>query len=430
MKMNQVMVMPYPGRGHINPLLNLCHVLSYKNLTTVFTVVLTEEWSELIGSDPKPHNLRFATIPNVIPSEINRGTDPIGFFIAAQNNMEIPFDLLLDDMEQPVNLIIADATLKWTLNVGIRRNIPVAAYWPMSASMFTMWYHVDLLQEHQHIYVDLSERGEEYIDYIPGLSPIKAADFPVVDRGLHDILPNLVSLGNKSQSLLLATGYDLEPKAIDAIKHKLKIPVYTFSPNFPLEPTSNLHNHGYFSWLNSKPRGSVLYISMGSYLSVSSAQIDEISAGLDHSGVNFFWASKGGTHDCGRNGVMVEWCDQLRVLSHSSIGGFLSHCGWNSTKESVFSGVPMLTFPITGEQVINSHVIVDDWKIGWKLKKNESLVQREKIAVVVKSFMDSENVERKEIVENVEMLREIVVEKGDVIRDIDRFISNNFGFTI
>ena len=142
------MVMPYPGRGHINPLLNLCHVLSYKSLTTVFTVVLTEEWSELIGSDPKPANVRFAIIPNVVPSEINRGTDPIGFFIAAQNNMEIPFDLLLDNMEQPVNLIIADATLKWTLNVGIRRNIPVAAYWPMSASMFTMWYHVDLLQEH------------------------------------------------------------------------------------------------------------------------------------------------------------------------------------------------------------------------------------------------------------------------------------------
>ncbi|KAI3782885.1 hypothetical protein L2E82_12943 [Cichorium intybus] len=440
MKMNQVVVMPYPGRGHINPLLNLCHVLSSRfhhgNLTTVFTVVVTEEWFELIGSDPKPDNVRFATIPNVIPSEINRGNDAIGFFIAAQNKMETPFDLLLDRMEQPVDFIIADATLKWTLDVAIRRNIPVAAYWPMSAAMFTMWYHVDLLQKHQHIYVDLSERGEECIDYIPGLSPIKVADFPVVDPGLHAILLDLVSVSNKAQTLLLATVYELEPEAIDAIKDKLKIPVYTFGPNipnFPLEPTSESNNHGYFSWLDSKPQGSVLYISLGSYLSVSSAQTEEILAGLKHSGVNFLWVAKGDAswliRDCGRNGLVVEWCEQLKVLLHSSIGGFLTHCGWNSIKESVFSGVPMLTFPITGEQLINSHVIVEDWKNGWKLK-TESLVTRDEIAVVVKRFMNSEGVERKEMMENVKKLRgicrETVVEEGSATRDIDRFIRNNF----
>lgn len=441
MKMNQVVVMPYPGRGHINPLLNLCHVLAsrsnHENLTTVFTVILTEEWFELIGSDPKPDNVRFVTIPNVMPSEINRGNDAIGFFVAAQKKMETPFDLLLDRIEQPVNLIIADATLKWTVDLANRRNIPVAAYWPMSASMFTMWYHVDLLEQHHHMYVDLSERGEEYIDYIPGLSPIKAADFPVVvDRGLEAILADLVSTGNKAQSLLLSTTYELEPEAIDAIKNKLQIPVYTIGPNIPnftLEPTSELDKHGYFSWLDSKPPGSVLYISLGSYLSVSRAQMEEILAGLKQSGVNFLWVARGNTswlsQNCGKNGLVVEWCDQLRVLLHSSIGGFLSHCGWNSTKESVFSGVPMLAFPILGDQLINSHVIVEDWKNGWKLK-TESLVKRDEIAVVVRRFMNSVGVERKEMMEKVKKLldvcQESVVEGGSATKDIDCFIRNNF----
>ncbi|XP_071689826.1 UDP-glycosyltransferase 87A1-like [Rutidosis leptorrhynchoides] len=436
---NHVVVMPYPGRGHLNPLINLCNLLStHCNRTTLFTIILTQEWLTIIESDPNPlTNIQFLTIPNVIPSEINRGTDPIGFFISAQNNMEAPFVQLLDQIEQSVNLIIADATLKWTIDVANRRNIPVAAYWPMSASMFTMWYHVDLLKKHQHVYVDLSERGEEYIDYIPGLSPMKVADFPVVDRGLHDILPDLVSVSKKAQSLLLATIYELEPEAVDAIKHKFKIPVYTVGSNIPnvrLQPTVPLNEHSYISWLDSKPPRSVLYVSLGSYLSVSSTQMDELLAGLKQSEVNFLWVARGEASqlstNSGSNGLVVQWCDQLRVLSHSSIGGFLTHCGWNSVKESVFSGVPMLTFPITGEQIINSKVIVDDWKNGIKVKSGRNVVKSDEIVAVVKRLMNSSSVEMKEIMERVKKLevvcRESNVEGGSVTKDIDCFISNSF----
>lgn len=439
--MNQVVVMPYPGRGHINPLLNLCHLFSsrfhLRNLTTVFTVVVTEEWLKLIDSDPKPDNVRFATIPNVMPSEINRGSDAIGFFAAAQNKLEAPFDRLLDCLEQPVNFIIADATLRWSLDVANRRNIPVAAYWPMSASNFTLWYHCDLLQEHHHIFADLSGRGEEYVDYIPGFQPIKVTDFPVIDQRLLDVLPDLVSINKKAQFLLLATVYELEPEAIDAIKHKFQIPVYAFGPNIPnlrLQPTSPFDNRSYFTWLDSKPAGSVLYISLGSYLSVSGAEMDEIWAGLKQSGVNFLLIARGEafsrlSRDCGSNGLVTEWCDQLRVLLHSSVGGFLSHCGWNSIKESVFSGVPMLTFPIMAEQLINSKVIVEDWKTGQKVRTGSDLVARAEIAAAVRRFMDGESVERKEMMKRVKELEGIcgksVSEGGSAIREIDSFIRDH-----
>lgn len=91
---------------------------------------------------------------------------------------------------------------------------------------------------------------------------------------------------------------------------------------------------------------------------------------------------------------MVTWCDQLRVLSHPSLGGFWSHCGWNSTSEAVFAGLPVLTFPIYWDQVTNSKMVVEDWKIGWKVKKGkgdeEVLVRREEIMGIVKRFMDLE----------------------------------------
>jgi hypothetical protein len=93
-------------------------------------------------------------------------------------------------------------------------------------------------------------------------------------------------------------------------------------------------------------------------------------------------------------GLVVPWCDQFRVLSHSSIGGFLTHCGWNSTKEGVFCGVPFLTIPFGADQLQNSRLIVEDWKIGWRVKEDagaSSLVTREKIRGLVKNFMDLES---------------------------------------
>ncbi|TKY56524.1 UDP-glycosyltransferase 87A1 [Spatholobus suberectus] len=99
--------------------------------------------------------------------------------------------------------------------------------------------------------------------------------------------------------------------------------------------------------------------------------------------------------------MVVPWCDQLKVLSHSSVGGFWSHCGWNSTLEALFAGVPMLTFPLFLDQVPNSSQIVDEWKNGCKLETSkldsEEIVAKEKIEELVKRFMDHESQKGKEI---------------------------------
>ncbi|XP_027368451.1 UDP-glycosyltransferase 87A2-like [Abrus precatorius] len=87
-----VVAVPYPGRRHINPMMNLCKLLLYKNTNLHITFVVTEEWLGLIGSDSKPDNFRFASIPNVIPSEHDRANDYVTFFEAVMTNMEAPFD--------------------------------------------------------------------------------------------------------------------------------------------------------------------------------------------------------------------------------------------------------------------------------------------------------------------------------------------------
>ncbi|KAK7821334.1 udp-glycosyltransferase 87a1 [Quercus suber] len=126
--------MPFPCQGHINALMSLCKLLSSRKHNLLITFVVTEEWLHCIGSEPKPDNIHFASIPTVIERA---------------NTMEAPFEQLLDRLEPPVARIIADFELQWSFGVGIRRNIPLASLWTMSASFFSSLHHYHVFAQAQ-----------------------------------------------------------------------------------------------------------------------------------------------------------------------------------------------------------------------------------------------------------------------------------------
>lgn len=179
---------------------------------------------------------------------------------------------------------------------------------------------------------------------------------------------------------------------------------------------------------------SALYISLGSFLSVSCAQMNEIVTALNTSGVCYLWVVRGEAswlkEKCGDRGLVVPWCDQLKVLSHPSVGGFWSHCGWNSTLEAVFGGIPMLTFPLFLDQVPNSRQILEEWKNGWELKRSDlgsaELITKDEIVQVIREFMDLGK--RKEIRDRALEFKGIcdraVAEGGSSNVNLDAFIKD------
>ncbi|KAK3037490.1 hypothetical protein RJ639_031984 [Escallonia herrerae] len=104
----------------------------------------------------------------------------------------------------------------------------------------------------------------------------------------------------KAQYLLFTSIYELEAQTIDALTAKLQIPIYSIGSAIPyfklsdrLSPISHDNEPNYVEWLDSQPKASVLYISQGSFLSVSNAQLDEIVAGVIDSGVRYLWVTRG-----------------------------------------------------------------------------------------------------------------------------------------
>lgn len=229
-----------------------------------------------------------------------------------------------------------------------------------------------------------------------------------------DEILKAISAVSKAQYLLFPSVYELEAAAIDALKEKLPIPILAIGPAIPSISAGAYKDSEdpVIKWLNAQTRSSVLYISQGSFLSVSGAQLDEIAAGVQMSGVKYLWVSRGETARGNNGGMIVPWCDQFKVLCHPSIGGFWSHCGWNSSKEAACAGVPVLASPIFWDQTTDGELIAAAWKMGVKVRRrvgeedDGGLVTREEISELVRRFMDLEDEEMKEMRGKAKMIQE------------------------
>lgn len=164
-------------------------------------------------------------------------------------------------------------------------------------------------------------------------------------------------------------------------------------PDFPIGPFHKMASNSSTSlkkedgscmiWLDKQAPNSVLYVSLGSLATIDEKELEETAWGLANSGQPFLWVvrpslvdgsewierlPKGFRETVGEKGQIVKWAPQTKVLAHSAVGGFLSHCGWNSTLESICEAVPMICRPCFGDQSTNCRHITYTWKVGLELE--------------------------------------------------------------
>ncbi|KAH7674341.1 UDP-glucuronosyl/UDP-glucosyltransferase protein [Dioscorea alata] len=218
----------------------------------------------------------------------------------------------------------------------------------------------------------------------------------------------------QANGVLINTFEALEPKALMALNDGVVVP--GFPPVIAVGPLKQLplKEKIVLPWLDEQPERSVLYVSFGSRTAMSVEYMRELGVGLVKSGAKFLWVIKMKKVDKEEEQVdleqvlgeeMVErikergsivvhgWVDQEEILKHGAVGGFLSHCGWNSVMEAALHGVPVLAWPLHGDQRLNAEVVrrsgLGIWVEEWSWGDGGKVVKGEEIAERVKELMES-----------------------------------------
>ncbi|XVE59341.1 hypothetical protein DITRI_Ditri05aG0038400 [Diplodiscus trichospermus] len=225
----------------------------------------------------------------------------------------------------------------------------------------------------------------------------------------------------KSSSAIIVNTMDfLEQAVLSKIKEYYTAPIFTIGPFHKLAPNvcSSLlvEDDSYIFWLNKQAPKSVIYVSFGSLASIDEQELIEMAWGLANRKQPFLWVVRPGSvrgsewieslpdgflESVGERGCIVKWAPQKQVLAHAAVGGFWSHCGWNSTIESLCEGVPMLCRPFASDQTLNTNYICHVWKVGLQLQNK---LERGNIEGTIKRLMV--DTEGEEIRKNAMNLKE------------------------
>lgn len=460
------LVVPYPTQGHITPMMQFAKNLASRGVLVTFVTThythakIAKAQSSKHDSqvDDRGLQIRSAQISDGLPLDFDRSANFFDFVRSVDNNMGQELEQLIQNLNKshPISCVIADTILFSSFDMTMKFGLPWISFWTQPAIIYSIYYHDRLLED--SIFKGSGVEGNILIDCIPGVPALQPRDLPSFfwqrntesDYILHMLRKSMQS--SRGADWVLCNSFDgLDSPAVNALT--LEHPVFLVGPQLPSGyfngrstgedmrvGTSIWTESDASAWLDSKPNGSVIYVSFGSMTRPSKAQLEEIGMGLKNSGQPFLWVLRpdmvsstvsdclpdGFIEEMGNQCLIVPWCNQLQVLSHPSVAGFITHCGWNSMLESISLGVPMIGLPSWSEQYTNCKLMADEWKLGIRLRDGagiDKLIARDDIYNAVRKLLSDEG---KEMKKNAEALRDnakaAMLDGGSSQKNTDSFV--------
>lgn len=433
------------ARGHMIPMVDTARLFATlgASVTIITTIANATLFQTKVDRDCtlKGRHIRFKTfkllteevgLPDGIENNLTLCTMDMQMKLAAAIfKLREPIEKFIE--ESRPDCIISDMFFTWTADVGQRLGIPRILY--QVTGLFPICCEEILRRHAPHEKVDSDTTPFP----MPGLpDPYNNIQFTrlqipesfKVQTGWGQYLELVQKAEEKSYGVMFNTFYDLESDYAEYYKNDVgrKIwlvgPVYLFNNNEEDKAErgekNSLDGNVVMKWLNSKPAKSVIYVSFGSHVRMSPEQFQELAYGLESSGHNFLWVARdesqyeGGQEEgkkkvsifpdgfeervekSGKGFIVKSWAPQLLILEHPSVGGFLTHCGWNSTVEGIGAGLPVATWPLGAEQFFIESLLCNMLRTGIRVGNEEWMfslwdpkvtVGREKVEAAVKRLM-------------------------------------------
>ncbi|CAO2825584.1 unnamed protein product [Amaranthus hypochondriacus] len=384
MARRRLVLFPLPLQGHQTPMLQLATILYSKGFE--ISIIHTH------FNSPNPANyphFAFHSVPDNL-TESETSTEDLTLLLHKLNrNCAAPFrDRLARVMEDAsVACLITDVIWYFTQAVADSLNLSRIVLRTNNPSSFMAFTYLPQFRDKGY----LSAQGTQLEEAVAELPPLKVKDIPrnyTRHPELNDAMANMLMETSKaSKGLIFNTLQELEGSSLSLVRQHFNIPVFAIGPFQKQVKASSssllAEDQSCIPWLNSQPPKSVLYVSFGSIAAIDQTQFNEIAWGLALSIQSFLWVIRPGLVR-GLDGSVplpvgfiemvmdrsriVEWAPQEEVLGHPAIGGFWTHCGWNSVLESICQGVPMICLPFFGDQMNNARYVTDVWRVGLRFE--------------------------------------------------------------
>ncbi|KAK7380386.1 hypothetical protein VNO78_32896 [Psophocarpus tetragonolobus] len=432
-----VVFYPAPLIGHLVSTIELCKlILSHRPSLAIHILITIAPYDTATASNyisavstalPSVsfHNLPPFTIPQtLLSSSLNH--ESLLFHLLHHNDPHLHQTLLSLSQTHSIKALIFDILSTQSIPIASQLNIPSYIFNPSNASILAVFlYHRTLHQKYLQSFKDLNT----FLN-IPGVPPMPSSDMPKPllhrnDEAYHNFLSCSLA-ADKAAGYIVNTFEALEPSSTKAISQGLCLLDFPVAPLFCLGPivaanaekNASDHKHQCLRWLDSQPSKSVVFLCFGSLGVFSKEQLCEIAIGLEKSNQRFLWVvrnpvteqkhnlalglqeepdfelllPKGFLERTKEKGLVVKsWAPQAAVLKHDSVGGFVSHCGWNSVLEAVCGGVPMIAWPLYAEQRFNRVVLVEEIKVAlWMHESESGFVAATEVEERVRELMESE----------------------------------------
>nr|BBN60798.1 UDP-glycosyltransferase 73K3 [Glycyrrhiza uralensis] len=420
----KIYFLPFFAQGHLIPLVNLARLVASRgqHVTIITTPSNAQTFENSISDDGAKIRVHIVNFPG---KKLGLADGVENLFAASDNEtagkIHMAAHLIRPEIESlmkqnPPDVFIPDIMFTWSESTSKDLAIPRLVFNPISIFDVCM---IEAIKKHPEAFE--SESGPYNIPGLPHPLTLPIKPSP----GFARVTESIVEAEKGSHGVIVNSFAELDVGYTEYYENLTGRKVWHVGPTSLMvqktkEETkaTDSKKHECLSWLDTKQAGSVVYICFGSLCRLSDKQLLEIATGLEASKHQFLWVvhRKNDVVDNDNDtnkwlpegfeekmrkenrGMLIKgWAPQALILSHSAIGGFLTHCGWNALVEAISAGVPMITMPGFGDQYYNEKLVTEVHRFGvevgaaeWSLSPYDAkkvVVGGERIEKAVKRLM-------------------------------------------
>ncbi|KAL2905731.1 UDP-glucose flavonoid 3-O-glucosyltransferase 6 [Bienertia sinuspersici] len=361
-----------------------------------FSITAVESYIDSQSRELDTNRFTFMTLP-----PLSNPPDPSSptFFRAVIDLQKPLVEQALAARSTKPAAFVVDMLCVTMIDIANELGVPSYIYFTAGMSLLNIMLHFQAIADDKGVdaLIELNKSGTEldlpgFREKVP-MAQVLPMMFSDPESGWFNLILDLARMFQNAKGILVNTFMELESYAVEALNNNQNITAYPVGPILMLDDAGS-HKEDRDSimrWLDAQPPSSVVFLCFGSMGSFDEDQVKEIAHGLEQSAHRFLWSLRrpssgdkfgppsenetfeealpeGFLDRTAHRGKIIGWAPQAQILGHQAVGGFVSHCGWNSILESMWFGVPIATWPIYSEQQLNAFELVKELQLAVEIR--------------------------------------------------------------